>query len=527
MTDLPNGWEHAPIGSLCTLNNGRAFKPSEWQIRGIPIVRIQNLNNPSAPYNHFLGEFDARYHLRGGELLFAWSGTPGTSFGAHVWRGAEAVLNQHIFRVDFDEDMLDKRYFRFAINQRLNDLIGIAHGGVGLRHVTKGKFEQTHVSVPPLNEQKRIADKLDAVLARVDACREHLDRVPDILKRFRQAALAAAVSGRLTADWRAAQPGGAPSQADPKDEVAESAAPGYVTAVAPDSAALHPGYGPQWWELPLVDLCEKGRVITYGVVKLGNEVADGVPCLRTSNIRWLRIDTEGMKRIDELISASYSRTILHGGEVLVNVRGTLGGVAVAEPEMAGWNVSREVAVVPADNKLVAPSFLAYWIGSDTSQRWLGRVEKGVAYVGINIEDLRNLPVGIPSLEEQQEIVRRVETLFAYADRLEARYAAARAQVEHLTPALLAKAFRGELVPQDPDDEPASVLLERIRAERAAAPAKPKRGRVAASSAAGRQTATPSQGDQAQLADIARPGAGRTERGEDDQPNSTYLRSAIR
>jgi type I restriction enzyme S subunit len=131
------------------------------------------------------------------------------------------------------------------------------------------------------------------------------------------------------------------------------------------------------------------------------------------------------------------------------------------------------------------------------------------------------------MEEQAEIVRRVESLFAYADRLEARYAAARAQVERLTPALLAKAFRGELVPQDPNDEPASVLLERIRAARAAAPAKPKRGRAAASRAAGRQTATPAQGDQAQLADIARPGAGRTERGQDGEPDSTYSRSAIR
>jgi type I restriction enzyme S subunit len=130
-------------------------------------------------------------------------------------------------------------------------------------------------------------------------------------------------------------------------------------------------------------------------------------------------------------------------------------------------------VVPVDNKLVDPSFLAYWIGSDASQRWLGRVEKGVAYVGINIEDLRNLPIGVPSMEEQQEIVRRVETLFAYADRLEARYQAARAQVERVTPALLAKAFRGELVPQDPDNEPASILLDRIRSARAAEPARPR------------------------------------------------------
>ena len=169
MSELPQGWVAAEIGSLCSLENGRAFKPTEWGTKGLPIVRIQNLNKPHALYNYFDGEFADRYYLRGGELLFAWSGTPGTSFGAHVWRGGEAVLNQHIFRVDFNDRAIDKRFFRFAINQKLNELINIAHGGVGLRHVTKGKYESTEIPLAPLNEQKRIADKLDAVLARGDA----------------------------------------------------------------------------------------------------------------------------------------------------------------------------------------------------------------------------------------------------------------------------------------------------------------------------------------------------------------------
>jgi type I restriction enzyme S subunit len=86
--------------------------------------------------------------------------------------------------------------------------------------------------------------------------------------------------------------------------------------------------------------------LTYGVVQLGNEVPDGVPCLRTSNVRWLRIETDEVKHIASVISANYSRTVLCGGEVLVNVRGTLGGVAVVPKEMAGWNISREVAVAP-------------------------------------------------------------------------------------------------------------------------------------------------------------------------------------
>lgn len=102
MSELPTGWRSVPIGHLCDLKNGRAFKPTEWVGNGVPIVRIQNLNNPKAQFNHFAGPIGEGHKLIGGELLFAWSGTPGTSFGAHVWRGGQAVLNQHIFRVDFD-----------------------------------------------------------------------------------------------------------------------------------------------------------------------------------------------------------------------------------------------------------------------------------------------------------------------------------------------------------------------------------------------------------------------------------------
>jgi type I restriction enzyme S subunit len=130
-------------------------------------------------------------------------------------------------------------------------------------------------------------------------------------------------------------------------------------------------------------------------------------------------------------------------------------------------------VVPVDQSKVVPNFLAYWIGSDSAQRWLTGVQKGVAYTGINIEDLRELPVKLPSLIEQHEIVRRVETLFALADQIEKRVATAQTVVERLTPATLSKAFRGELVPQDPSDEPASALLERIRSELSAKAAQPK------------------------------------------------------
>lgn len=153
---VPENWCWTRIVKLCSLSNGKAFKPTDWSKTGIPIVRIQNLNNPEAEYNLYSGTVEDKFRLCGGELLFAWSGTPGTSFGAHIWWGKEAALNQHIFRVDFDEKYINKVYFKYAINQQLDMLISVAHGGAGLQHVTKGVFEATPIPIPPFAEQQRI-----------------------------------------------------------------------------------------------------------------------------------------------------------------------------------------------------------------------------------------------------------------------------------------------------------------------------------------------------------------------------------
>ena len=159
--DIPESWEWVRVKHFTTLYNGRAFKPSDWTDTGLPIVRIQNLNNQNSPYNLYNGFVEPEYQLYGGELLFAWSGTPGTSFGAHIWCGKEAVLNQHIFRLDFSEKVIYKPYYMYALNQRIGELIKAAHGSAGLQHVTKGVFENTLIPIPPYKEQIRIVNKLN------------------------------------------------------------------------------------------------------------------------------------------------------------------------------------------------------------------------------------------------------------------------------------------------------------------------------------------------------------------------------
>lgn len=147
-----------PIGELCVLINGRAFKPTDWANSGIPIVRIQNLRDPSKPVNRFDGAVQDKHLIDSGDVLLSWSGTPGTSFGCFVWNRGRAVLNQHIFRVEYDRSRIERDYFVHAMNSRLDEMIQRAHGGVGLRHITKTELNKIKLPVPPPDEQRRFSN---------------------------------------------------------------------------------------------------------------------------------------------------------------------------------------------------------------------------------------------------------------------------------------------------------------------------------------------------------------------------------
>jgi type I restriction enzyme S subunit len=471
MSELPNNWAWSTVGALADyIQRGKSPKyaeTSELPVINQKCIRWNELQLQHLKYVHpdQVSAWDESRYIRSGDILWNSTGT-GTVGRAHLVKEADCVpakvVDSHVTIVRATPGLEPRYLFNWIKSPAVqNKIEEMCDGTTNQIELSRTAIAATAIPVAPREEQTRIADQLDTLLARIKACNDHLDAIPGLLKRFRQAAVSAAMAGELTAEWS----GSTPAQAWSIDE--------------------------------LQALCEPKRVITYGVVKLGEETPAGTPCLRTSNVRWLKFELDGMKRIASDLSAQYGRTVLNGGEILVNVRGTLGGVAVATPKMHGWNVSREVAVVPVDADLINPEFTAYWVASLESQRWLARMEKGVAYVGINIEDLRRLPVRYPSLDEQNEIVRRLSNLLLVADQIERLLAKVSERSILLVPQVLAKAFRGELVPQDAKDEPASQLLQRIAAEQAevpkTAPSGKKRGRKAAEMPAAqpaRQTGMP-------------------------------------
>jgi type I restriction enzyme S subunit len=174
-------WPTKPLGAVCELVNGRPFKPHEWEEAGLPIIRIQNLNDPTKPFNYTTKALPEKFKVKRGDTLLSWSGTPGTSFGCFRWDGPEGWLNQHIFNVHLGEEVLPP-FFIYQVNSKLDELIAKAHGGVGLQHITKGALSSVDVTVPPLAEQERIVKRLDEAdelrKLRAQADRRTADLIP-------------------------------------------------------------------------------------------------------------------------------------------------------------------------------------------------------------------------------------------------------------------------------------------------------------------------------------------------------------
>ncbi len=342
------------------------------------------------------------------------------------------------------------RYYYWLVKAKIPEITASNRGST-VKYIRKGDIENLEFPLPPLAEQVRIAQKLDELLAQVDTLKARIDGIPALLKRFRQSVLAAAVSGRLTEEWRSAN-------------FSEGAQESSITGCSEDFA----------W--PVVRLGEVARDFSYGSSSKSQPIGD-IPVLRMGNIQGGRLDW------DDLVFSSDKEEIkkysLQAGDVLFNRTNSpelVGKTAIYKGEQPAIYAGYLIRVRCGET--LAPEFLNYCLNSPQGRDYCWQVKTdGVSQSNINAKKLADFRFGLPSVEEQKEIVRRVEQLFAFADQLEAKVTSAKSRIDHLTQSILAKAFRGELVPQDPNDEPASVLLERIQAQRAATP-KAKRGRKA-------------------------------------------------
>ena len=190
---IPADWGVRSIGQMFRLVNGCPFKPTDWKQSGTPIIRIQNLNDPYAPFNFSQAPVPEKNRVEPGDLLFAWSGTLGSSFGARVWAGPSGVLNQHIFRVHMDEGQITLPFSLLVFARVEEDIAKQAHGfKASFVHVKKSDLVKVDMPVPPLSEQRAIAGALSDVDALLGALDRHIAKKRDL----KQAAMQQLLTGQ-------------------------------------------------------------------------------------------------------------------------------------------------------------------------------------------------------------------------------------------------------------------------------------------------------------------------------------------
>lgn len=390
-----------------------------------------------------------------------------------------AIANTHV--VWPDERFVDPKF----LWRMINDEDFWVKGGSAQPFVKVGETFEREFPLPSLPEQRRIVAKLDRLSARSRAARDHLTRTAKLATRAKQAILAAAFRGDLTADWRestcsaAAEADGTASAlvSERANLLAATPARRKGKAVQDDHhrVALELELPDEWRMTTMEAATSPVRLIQYGILKPGPDVPGGIPYVKVLNIKGGRIVPDKIRHTTSAIHIEYLRSSLTAGDLLLTIRGTVGRLAFVPDDLDGGNITQDTVRIDVLNAMNA-RFVFWYLQCPAAEKYFNDNQKGVAVRGINVGDVRPMEVPLPGKREQDEIVRRIEAAFARIDRLTAEAARAGHLLDRLDERLLTKAFRGELVPQDPADEPAEALLARIRAARAEMPAPRRRKR---------------------------------------------------
>jgi type I restriction enzyme, S subunit len=436
--ELPVGWSTSSGSEIFELvTSGSRGWAKYYSDDGPQFIRIGNLNHGSIELDleevqHVTPPDDSegkRTRLEPNDILISITAELGMV--ALVPEGlGEAYVNQHVALVRPSSE-IHPRYLAWYLasesdgkKQLLDAKRGATKVGLGLPDI-----RNLILLLAPLNEQRRIAAKLDTTLAAVEACRQRLDGVSAILKRFRQAVLAAATSGELTREWREER-----------------------------------GYDKAWHKTKIDQIA---TVRTGSTPLRSNPVfydQSGIPWI-TSAATSAEIITSASEFVTEQGQVASRLRIYPKGTILVAMYGE--GKTRGQVSELGIPATINQACAAIHDAIDAHLMPFIKIVLKANYFKMRDLAEGGNQPNLNLSKIKNFPIALPSKDEVFEVCDRVESLFTLADQLEARLTAARKIVDRLTPALLAKAFRGELVPQDPNDEPASVLLERIRAARQA------------------------------------------------------------
>jgi type I restriction enzyme S subunit len=462
---VPNGWVVSTFAELFDrLQYGLTAKADSASF-GTRFLRITDLEGGSIDWQSvpglvFGGETD-QYRLDHGDFVFARSGS--VEKAARIEHPPDAVFASYLIRGKLLSQSVSDWLRYFILSEDYLRQIRERAAGIGMSNVNATKFSSISVALPPFAEQHRIIAKIDSLFGKTKRARVNLDHTPRLVEKYKQAILASAFRGELTREW--------------------SSKNAHTLIVDNHSSKIDA----RLTELP--DLPSNWRWqaisevmgISGGLIKNPTRSAMAMrrPYLRVANVyanelRLAEIAETGCTEKE------FEKTKLVPGDLLI-VEGNgsleqIGRVAIWNNEISECSHQNHI-IRARPSEIVEPRYALFWLLSPAGRKAIEAVASSSSGLHtLSITKVGGLPIPLCAKPEQVEIVRLIENAFVWIDRLGAETNSARRLNDHLEQAILTKAFRGELVPQDPNDESASVLLERIRAERLASPEK-VRGRA--------------------------------------------------
>jgi type I restriction enzyme, S subunit len=494
MSELPKGWAYAQLSDITRVNPRHATNlPDDMVVTFVPMPSVRDdspdlvidrerpLGQVRSGFTHF-GEGDVLFAkitpcMENGKGAVARSLTNAIGCGTtelHVLRPVQGISPDYLYH------FLHQKSFRQAAKAAFT-------GSAGQARVPVSFINQASVPLPPTAEQRRIVAKLEASLSRVRASRQRLEKVPKVLKRFRQAILATAYSGRLTADWRQERPQNESFTERCNwirvkrterlvEETEDAKQRGQQTPTLEALVAI-----PTFDEFALPELPEKWGWINIGYLArvkggkrlpAGEELSErdtGQPYIRATNLKEGTVLTDDIRFVPEHLKHKIRNYTVRAHDVYITIVGACIGDAGLIPEaMDGANLTENAAKVSG---MVGcdPNWMAGWLRSPVAQQLIQNNILSAAQGKLALFRIEQLPLPLPPVPEQHEISRRVEELFKIADHLDERLRNATAQVDNLTQSILARAFRGKLVPTEAEVaevdgrtfESAEELLSRI------------------------------------------------------------------
>lgn len=480
MSDLPSGWTQTPLGEIADTSLGKMLDRGKSQGGHlVPYLRNSNVQWGHIDLDDVLTmdiplEEQKFFSLQPGDLLVCEGGEIGR---CAIWPGGSAYMafQKALHRVRPHGGIAAA--FILYLLEYLNTtgvLLEFATGST-IKHLPQERLRRLPVSLPPLDEQRRIVATLDDHLSRVDAGSVYLNQASQQESQLRIAIYTAAVEGRLIASPQAAAPIAERLTAERQSRWRKKHGDRkYKSPTEPDFE-IKPFVPDSWHVVSLEAATDPIRLIQYGILMPRVRAKGSVPYVEVKDLAGETLSGKDLHLTSRELDEQFSRSRLAKNDVVMAVRGSYERSAVVPGDLEGANVSRDVVRIAPLTDL-DPDYLHIYLQSAFSRRYFAHHARGVAVKGVNTAAVRSLPVVIPALEVQHEIVREVHRCISAVNKISTEISHARKRASILRKSLLTEAFTGRLVPQDPADEPAAVLLERIRAEKQAAQPRARGGR---------------------------------------------------